>query len=132
MIKVVAAIIKSGNKFMICQRPRGKSRALLWEFPGGKVEKGETEELALIRECREELGVIIEPKEKFITVTHKYPDIEIELSVYIAIIKSGEPKMIEHADIKWIEKSEIDNFEFCPADKDVLEKIKKELEKPAL
>ena len=64
MIKVVAAIIKSRNKFMICQRPKGKSRALLWEFPGGKVEKGETEELALIRECREELGVIIEPKEK--------------------------------------------------------------------
>ena len=75
MTQVVAALIWSGNKFMICQRPAHKARGLLWEFVGGKVEPSETKEAALIRECREELAVTLDVGDVFMEVTHEYPDL---------------------------------------------------------
>ena len=123
MVEVVAALIWDKNKFMICQRPTTKSCALLWEFVGGKVEKGETKEEALIRECREELGVTLSVGDKFIDVTHEYPDITVHLTLFHASISEGTPKKLEHNDIKWITPAEIPNFDFCPADTEILEKI---------
>lgn len=121
---VVAALIWENNKFMICRRPPDKARALLWEFVGGKVEPGESKEQALKRECREELDVEIEVGEVFAEVLHEYPDIHIRLTLFNSRITRGEPKLLEHVAIKWIRTDEIDQYEFCPADKDILEMLK--------
>ena len=127
MTEVVAALIKRDNKFLICQRPRNKARALLWEFVGGKVEQGESREDALKRECKEELDVDITVGKLFMKVVHEYPDITIELSLFEADIDEGqEIKLLEHVDAKWITAEEIDEYEFCPADEDILAKIKSE------
>ena len=126
MTDVVAALIWDNGRFMICQRPERKSRAMLWEFVGGKVEKGESKEQALIRECREELAVTVRPHDVFCEVDHEYPDITIHLTLFNAEITEGVPQILEHNDIRWIAPSEIDGYAFCPADKDILEKIKAE------
>lgn len=126
MTDVVAALIWDNGRFMICQRPERKSCAMLWEFVGGKVEKGESKEQALIRECREELAVTVRPHDVFCEVDHEYPDITIHLTLFIAEITEGVPQKLEHNDIRWITPSEIDGYAFCPADKDILEKIKAE------
>ena len=123
MTEVVAALIWQGNKFMICQRPAHKARGFLWEFVGGKVETGETKEQALIRECREELAVRLSVGDMFVEVVHEYPDLTVHLTLFNAAISEGEPQMIEHNDIKWISPSEIPNYEFCPADEEILAKI---------
>ena len=86
-VEVVAALIWDRDKFMICRRPKNKARALLWEFVGGKVEKGETKEQALIRECREELDITVSVGSEFISVTHEYPDITVHLTLFNATIK---------------------------------------------
>lgn len=123
MTEVVAALIRDGDKFMICQRPAHKSNALLWEFVGGKAEKGETKEEALIRECIEELDVKIEVGDEFFDVVHQYPDILVHLTLFNATIAEGTPKLLEHNDIKWITPEEIPDYNFCPADDEILEKI---------
>ncbi|MBQ2723651.1 MAG: (deoxy)nucleoside triphosphate pyrophosphohydrolase [Clostridia bacterium] len=124
MIEVVAALIWSGKKFLICQRPKHKTRGLMWEFVGGKVELGEEKEQALVRECREELGVTLSVGEQFMRVVHQYPDMLIGLTLFNATIKSGEIQLLEHADVRWIEPKEIDFYDFCPADVEILAKIK--------
>ena len=124
MTEVVAALIWQGDKFMICQRPANKARALLWEFVGGKVESGETKEQALIRECKEELDILLSVGAVFMDVIHEYPDLTVHLTLFNAIISAGEPQKLEHNDIKWITPNEIPNFEFCPADEEILAKIK--------
>ena len=123
MVEVVAALIWRENKFLICQRPKNKKRALLWEFVGGKVDVGETKERALIRECQEELALDVTPLDIFMDVTHVYPDVTIHLTLFNATAV-GEPQMLEHNDLRWITVSEIDDYDFCPADKDILEKLK--------
>lgn len=125
MIEVVAALIWDKDKFMICQRPAHKVRALLWEFVGGKIENGETKEQALIRECQEELDVTISIGDVFMDVVHEYPDITVHLTLFNTTIAERVPQKLEHQDIKWIKVSEIDNYDFCPADTEILEKIKK-------
>ena len=124
MTEVVAALIYKGDKFLICQRPENKSNPLLWEFVGGKVESGEDGRAALVRECKEELGVSVKVNEYFAEVTHEYPDITVHLTVFNAEIVRGEIAKLEHNDIKWITAAEIDDYKFCPADKIILEKIK--------
>lgn len=126
MTEVVAALIKKGDKFLICQRPKNKARGLLWEFVGGKVEKGESKPQALARECKEELNLDITVHEEFCVVMHEYPDITVRLTVFNATT-NGEPQLLEHNALKWITADEIDNYEFCPADVEILEKIKKEM-----
>ena len=121
--EVVAALVWDGDKFMICQRPAHKARGLLWEFVGGKVEKGESKVDALVRECKEELDIIVEPKDIYMELIHEYPDITVRLTLYNAVIKEGEPKLLEHNDIKWITPDEIPQFDFCPADEEILAKI---------
>ena len=132
MTDVVAALIWSDGRFMICQRPAHKARGLLWEFVGGKVEHGETMEEALIRECREELDITVSVGSVFTQVIHEYPDIKIRLTLYNCQIASGEPTLMEHAALTWILPYEIPNYDFCPADKDILALIRNIYEKQAL
>ena len=124
MVEVAAALIWQNDRFMICQRPENKARGLLWEFVGGKVEKGETKEQALIRECREELAVTVAPRDIFMDVVHEYPDLTVHLTLFNALITDGVPQKLEHNDIQWITVGEIDNYAFCPADETILARLK--------
>jgi 8-oxo-dGTP diphosphatase len=121
--EVVAALIWDKDEFMICQRPAHKARGLLWEFVGGKVELGETKEQALIRECQEELAVTLSVGDVLMDVIHEYPDLTVHLTLFNATIAEGEPQKLEHNDIRWITPNEIPNYEFCPADEEILAKI---------
>ena len=121
--EVVAALIWRDGEFLICQRPAHKARGLLWEFVGGKVEPGETKEAALIRECREELDITLSVGDVFMEVDHVYPDITVHLTLFNAAIASGTPKMLEHNDIRWIQSQQIPEFDFCPADEEILKKL---------
>ena len=126
MTDVVAALIWEGDRFLACQRPAHKARGLLWEFVGGKVEAGETLEEALIRECREELAITVAPKDVFMEVIHEYPDLTVRLTLFNASIAEGTPRALEHHDIRWITVSQIDELEFCPADEEILKKLKEQ------
>ena len=123
MVEVVAALIWDDDRFMICQRPASKARALLWEFVGGKVEQGETKEQALIRECREELAITLSVGDLFMDVVHEYPDITVHLSLFNAVISEGVPQLLEHNDLKWIRVGEIADYSFCPADIEILGRL---------
>ena len=123
MTEVVAALIWDKDKFMICQRPATKARALLWEFVGGKVEPGETKEQALIRECQEELAITLNVGSEFMAVMHEYPDISVHLTLFNATISEGVPQKLEHNDIRWITVNEISQYKFCPADEAILQRL---------
>ena len=123
--EVVAALIWQEDRFMICQRPAHKARGLLWEFVGGKVEPGEEKEQALVRECKEELAVALSVEEVFMDVVHEYPDLTVHLTLFNATIAEGIPQRLEHHDIRWITPGEIPEYEFCPADEEILAKIQK-------
>lgn len=121
--QVVAALIWENGRFLICQRPAHKARGLLWEFAGGKVEPGETRQQALVRECREELAVTVAVEDVFMEVTHEYPDITVQLTLFSARIVQGAPQKLEHPDIRWITPAEIPDYAFCPADVEILKRI---------
>ena len=123
MTEVVAALIQKDGRFLICQRPAHKARGLLWEFVGGKVEPGESKAQALIRECREELGVTVTVQDVFMEVTHEYPDLIVHLTLFYARIAEGEPQKLEHNDLRWITPREIPQYPFCPADESILKAI---------
>ncbi len=125
MTEVVAALIWDGDRFMICQRPEHKARGLMWEFVGGKVEPGETKEEALVRECREELDITLRVGEVFMDVVHEYPDITVHLTLFHAAIAGGVPRLLEHRDLRWITAAEIPQYEFCPADEEILAVLKR-------
>ena len=126
-VEVVAALIRGQEdgveKMMICQRPADKARGLLWEFVGGKLEVGETEADALIRECREELDITVRPGVVFMKVLHEYPDLIVHLTLLEATIVEGTPKLLEHHDLRWITPFEIGDYDFCPADEEILREI---------
>ena len=121
--QVVAALIWRQDRFLICQRPAHKARGLLWEFVGGKVEPGETKEEALARECREELDATVRAGEVFMQLVHEYPDLTVELTLFHATME-GEPRLLEHNDLRWITVEEIDDYDFCPADTEILAALK--------
>ena len=126
MTEVVAALIWDKNRFLACQRPAHKARGLLWEFVGGKVEPGETKEQALIRECQEELAVTVAVQDVFMEIDHVYPDLTVHLTLFNASIAEGTPQKIEHNDLRWITVDEIDQYEFCPADEEILRRLKEQ------
>jgi D-serine dehydratase len=118
--RVCAALIWRGGRFLACRRPPNKARGGLWEFVGGKVEPGETGEAALIRECREELGIGIEVRGEFMSLLHRYPDLTVWLTLYNARISEGEPQLLEHTQLAWVAPNEFGDYEFCPADEGIL------------
>lgn len=124
MTEVVAALIWKGDRFLACQRPAHKARGLLWEFVGGKVEPGETREEALQRECREELGIEIAVGDIFMEVDHVYPDLAVHLTLFNSTIAAGTPQKLEHADIRWLRVAEMGDYAFCPADADILARLR--------
>lgn len=119
-IRVVAALIEEGGKFLVCRRPANKARGLLWEFAGGKVEQGEEKAAALVRECREELGVELDVGEVFTELTHVYPDVTVRLTLFCARIAAGVPQRLEHAELRWATPQEMLSLEFCLADAPIL------------
>lgn len=123
MIQVAAAIIVLKNKILITQRSEKMKLPDLWEFPGGKVKKDETLEDCIVREIKEELGVNIKVNHHFMTVCHKYDFGEIQLVSYVAEIERGNIELREHADYKWVEPSELQNYEFAPADIPITTKL---------
>ena len=129
MTEVVAALIRKEGRFLAFRRPGNKARAHLWEFVGGKVEKGETKEEALIRECREEPDTEVAVGGVFCEVTHAYPDLTVHLTLFDAKIAGGEPKLLEHEAMAWIAPSEIGRYAFCPADETILQRIREQDER---
>ena len=123
MIEVVAGIIYKNNKFLIAQRNLKKAQGGLWEFPGGKVEEGESYENALAREIKEEFNANIEVNEYIGENIHHYPEKDIRLLFYKARLLSENIELLEHEDYKWITKDDKDNFEFAGADKVVFDLI---------
>mgnify|MGYP001625100542 FL=1 len=123
MIEVVAGIIYKNNKFLIAQRNLNKSQGGLWEFPGGKVEKDESYERALIREIKEELNADIEVNEYIGESIYQYPEKDIKLIFYKAKLLSDRIELLEHESYKWITKDEKDKYEFAGADKVVFDLI---------
>ena len=123
-IEVSAALIFRAGKLLITQRRANAHLGGLWEFPGGKREAGETFEQCLVREIREELGVEISVGELFEEVSHDYPEKSVHLKFFICKLVSGEPQPLDCAALKWIEKSELADFEFPAADAQLLEKLK--------
>ena len=123
MKEVVAALIWQGNRFLIAERPENKDRPLLWEFVGGRVAPGEDKRAALTRECRESLGVDVSVGDIFDDVLYLYGDSTVHLTVYETQIVAGAPQRLVHHDLRWISPAEIVNYEFCPADQAILERI---------
>lgn len=123
MIEVVAGVIHKNNKFLIAQRNLKKAQGGLWEFPGGKVEEGESYENALAREIKEEFNANIEVNEYIGENIHHYPEKDIKLLFYKARLLSEKIELLEHEDYKWITKEDKDNFEFAGADKVVFDLI---------
>lgn len=120
MMEVTAAVIWRGDRFLICQRPREKYCGLLWEFPGGKIEPGETAEECIIRECREELGVTLKVHGEFYDNVQEHPDRVVHLHFFSAEIATGELTPLEHNVVAWVTQAETAGYEFCPADAKML------------
>lgn len=118
-VRVVAALIPSPadpTRFLVQQRLPGGSRALLWEFPGGKVEAGESDEVALARECEEELAVTLSVGRPLWSTVHAYPDLVVELVLYSATIAAGEPQPLGAASLRFLSPAEMTGLPFCEAD----------------
>jgi len=122
-IEVVAAIIKNGNKIFTTQRGYGEFKGF-WEFPGGKMEAGETPQQALIREIKEELDIDIEVGELIDTVEYDYPQFHLTMHCFICTILSGELVLKEHEAANWLTKDILDNVDWLPADRVLIEKLK--------
>ena len=125
-IKVVAAIIKEGNKILATQRGYGEFQGG-WEFPGGKIELGETKEEALIREIREELDTEIVVEELFDTVEYDYPNFHLSMDCFLCSIRKGNFVLKEHQEARWLTKETLDSVEWLPADQGLIEKLKEYL-----
>lgn len=122
-LEVTAAIIRQNGKFLICQRSAEKNCGLLWEFPGGKIEAGENGEQRIVRECQEELGIALSVERKLTDI--KYPTHIVRLHFYLCSIAAGVPEKKEHNALVWITHGEIDQHEFCPADKEFIRALSK-------
>jgi mutator protein MutT len=124
MIEVTAAIVRDEKgRIMICQRPEGKNCALLWEFPGGKQEVGETLRECLARECREELSVNLSVGDLYGSVEHDYGTFAVNVHFFLCGIESGSVVRKEHNDIRWVNPSELKDYPFCPADAEIIERL---------
>ncbi|MDP1959419.1 MAG: (deoxy)nucleoside triphosphate pyrophosphohydrolase [Methylotenera sp.] len=124
-IEVVAAVIYKGNKILCVQRGKHKFDyiSLKFEFPGGKIEIGETKEDALIREIKEELEMNIEIQKEFLTVFFEYPDFKITMHSFICICNSDVFSLKEHVEFKWLLNTELGGLDWASADIPIVEKL---------
>ena len=123
-INVVGAILVENGKILCAQRGEGKSLAYLWEFPGGKIETGETPQEALIRELQEELLIVVEVQsEKFEETSYQYDFGLVNLTTFICFLKKGTPQLTEHIAVKWLAPKELNTLEWAPADIPAVEKL---------
>jgi 8-oxo-dGTP diphosphatase len=120
---VAAAIFDTEGRVLIAQRPEGKHMAGWWEFPGGKVADGESDVAALVRELREELGVETRPDEQLMTLTHQYPDRQVELVLWRATITRGEPRGLDGQSLKWVARGALGEERILEADRPFIEKL---------
>ena len=125
IIDVVAAIIRRGGQILITQRFDHVHLPGLWEFPGGKVEAGESLQAALEREIMEELGVKIRVHDEFFTVEHDYPTKSVRLHFFNCSIIEGEPQLIEVADMRWVHPQDLVQFDFPPADAELIARLQR-------
>lgn len=124
IIEVVGAIIRDGDRYLVGQRAANKAQGGLWEFMGGKVEPGETPEQALARECREELDLEIENECIVDSVIHEYPGKTIRLTLISCSPKTdSSPKALEHQQIRWVTRDEMDAIDFAPADRELIQRL---------
>jgi len=124
IIDVVAAVIRMDSKILITQRLPHVHLAGLWEFPGGKVQAGESLEGALVREIREELGIKIRVNDGFFTVEHDYPEKSVRLHFFNCTILDGQPAALGVADLRWVAAGDLSQFEFPPADSALIAKLR--------
>ena len=124
MIAVVAGVVRRKGRLLLCQRPEGKRLGLLWEFPGGKVESGETPQQALKREIMEELNTEIEVGELIDTIEYDYPTFHLSMDCFWAKVSVGELELKEAEAAKWLTKDELDSVAWLPADITLIGKIK--------
>ena len=122
-IIVVAAIIRRSNQILITRRFDNVHLPGYWEFPGGKVEPSESLQAALEREIREELGVTILIENEYLTVEHTYPSRVVRIHFFNCSLLSGEPKALEVADMRWVEATELNQFQLPPADKELIKRL---------
>ncbi|MCX2739372.1 (deoxy)nucleoside triphosphate pyrophosphohydrolase [Pontibacter anaerobius] len=121
MIKVVCAIVEQYERVLVTQRSKKMREALLWEFPGGKLEQNETEGNCLIREIQEELGIEVEPYQRLTPAMYAYPDLSIELIPFLCKYKGGVIQLQEHRTYHWVKPEDLKTYQFCPADVPILE-----------
>ena len=124
-IEVVAGVIRDGEKFFENKRGYGEFKDG-WEFPGGKLEPGETPEEALVRELKEELAIDILVKDFICTVEYDYPKFHLTMHCFYCEIQRGTPQLLEHENAKWLSLAELNSVNFLPADVEVVMKIKRE------
>lgn len=125
-IKVVAAIIQKENKILATKRGYGEF-INMWEFPGGKIESGETKEQALVREIKEELNIEINVDKFAIDIEYQYPNFYLFMSCFMCSIKEGSIELLEHNDGKWITKEELNTLNWLPADIDAVNYLKENI-----
>jgi 8-oxo-dGTP diphosphatase len=120
---VAAAVVIESSRVLLTQRAEGQHLAGLWEFPGGKLEHGESPEQALVRECREECGIEIKVAEILDVTFHRYPEKDVLLLFYRCSLVSGEVRHLQVADHAWVAPKELDRYELPPADVRVVARI---------
>lgn len=125
-IKVVAAIIQKENKILATKRGYGEF-INMWEFPGGKIEPGETKEEALIREIKEELNIEISVDKFALDIEYQYPNFYLFMSCFMCSIKEGSIELLEHNDGKWITKEDLNTLNWLPADIDAVNYLKENM-----
>lgn len=123
-IEVVAAAIVKNGKLFIAKRPDKGEVGLKWEFPGGKIEPGETMEAAIKREIREELSATIEVSKKITTVKHQYNSFHLTMHIFLCSLFGNDPVISEHVDSCWIDKNQLKDFDWAPADLKILDQVK--------
>jgi 8-oxo-dGTP diphosphatase len=126
-VPVVCAIVERKGRVLACRRNPRQTNAGLWEFPGGKVRKGEPRRAALVREIREELGIEAAPQKPLTPVTHAYPWIAIKLIPFVCSLEQGEPHPHEHAEVRWVDKKEAMKLDWAEADVPIVREYYKKM-----